>query len=347
MVLNLPFLVRTVLGARPAFALLLFGTLLTSGCTKKSEGPTLWIYTSLYNHVVQDLDLKLKNKFPGVTFRWYQSGSENVAAKVNAEILAGRPQADLILTSDPFWYEDLKAQKKLMSYRPAQSEGVPSNLKDPDGYYTTARVPLMVIAYHSDVFDASRAPKGYVDLLDSRFKNQISMGNPLESGTVFTSVALLSQKLGWDYFSKLRAQGIVAAGGNSTVVSRIETKERPVGIALLENVLATQRRNPKIQFVIPVEGAILIPSPVGILASTPFPKVAQEVADFLFSKEGQDSIIQKGDMHSPLPGMASPQGAPVWEFVQAHSMTWNPQILAAVYKERTGIKKQFSAKVLE
>lgn len=318
-----------------------------SGCKTESKTPTLWIYTSLYPHVIQDLERKLVARFPGVKFRWYQSGSENVAAKVNSELLAGQTQADLILTSDPFWYEDLKLRKKLLPYTSPSAKAVPAVLKDPDGYYATARVPLMVIAYHHESFPESEAPRGFSDLLQPKFKNKVAMGNPLESGTSFTTVALLTQKFGWDYVAKLRAQGLLSAGGNSSVLARIETKERPVGIVLLENVLATRRRNPKIQIVYPIEGALLIPSPVAILATTRSPELARQAVDFFFSPEGQESIVKKGDMHSPIPGVASPEGARTWDQIFSGAMQWSPALFQEIFKNREEIKKKFSQMVLE
>ena len=66
--------------------------------------------------MVQDLNVRLTKSFPDVEFKWYQSGSENVAAKVNSEVLSGQSQADLILTSDSFWYEELKTKGKLLAY---------------------------------------------------------------------------------------------------------------------------------------------------------------------------------------------------------------------------------------
>src|SRR3989338_8236695 len=88
------------------FALTL-ASLVIIGCVKKETGKTIWIYTSVYKDVVSELTPIFEKKFPGVNFEWYQAGSETVAARVNAELATGRSKADLILTSDPFWYREL------------------------------------------------------------------------------------------------------------------------------------------------------------------------------------------------------------------------------------------------
>lgn len=326
--------------------IVLMSILVFAGCTKKSSGPSLWIYTSAYNHVVQVYKADLEKRFPNVEFKFYQSGSENVAAKVNSELLSGKTQADLILTSDPFWYEDLKHKKVLMPYASPLAQGVPAAYKDPENHWVTSRVPLMVIAYNSDAISDADAPRGFADLTLPKFKDKVAMGSPLESGTTFTTVAMLSKKLGWDYFDKLRANGAISAGGNSAVMGRIETKERPVGIVLLENVIQVQRKNPKIKTVYPNEGVVPIPSPVAIVSTTAHPELAKQVYDYFFSKEGQE-VMRKGDVHSIFNDFQTPDGArPLAEFM-SKSMQWEWKLIQEIREEREKIKERFSKVMLE
>jgi len=73
------------------------------------QDPTreLWIYTSMYKDTIADIDKELTAAFPGVKFNWYQAGSEEIAARANGEIMAGGIRADLLISSDRFWYEEL------------------------------------------------------------------------------------------------------------------------------------------------------------------------------------------------------------------------------------------------
>lgn len=328
--------------------ILLVAIALATGCTSKPKN-TVWIYTSLYNNVVQDLDAKLKAHFPDVSFQWYQSGSENVAAKVNSEWLAGKTQADLLLTSDPFWYEELKKQGKLFKHLPPESAHVPAAFVDPDGYYAGVRMPIMVIGYNSEAVPADQAPHSFEDLTKTYFKNKIAMGSPLESGTSFTTAAMLAQHKGWEYFKKLRENGLLCSGGNSAVMGRMETKERPVGIILYENLLAEEQKNPqlaeKIHAVIPSDGAVLIPSPVAITASTKNPELSKQVYDYLFSQDAQASIV-KGNMHG-LSSLAPPlPKAPELSAILKQAYPWTAKWVADTFEKRAEIKKKFSEIVL-
>jgi iron(III) transport system substrate-binding protein len=62
----------------------------------------VWVYTSVYRHVLDALEPQLKEAMPGLTIHWFQAGSEKVAAKLEAELAAGGTPCDVLITSDPF-----------------------------------------------------------------------------------------------------------------------------------------------------------------------------------------------------------------------------------------------------
>ncbi|MGK5081794.1 hypothetical protein WDW37_00690 [Bdellovibrionota bacterium FG-1] len=116
-----------------------------SGCHSKKA---IWIYTSLYKEVITDMRPAIERAFPGVEIRWFQGGSENVAARVNTELFAGRTQADLILTSDPFWYLELKKASRLLPYDSVAAREVPKEWVDPDHAFVTCRIPVVVMGQY-------------------------------------------------------------------------------------------------------------------------------------------------------------------------------------------------------
>ena len=178
--------------------------LASTGCFKRGDATnSFWIYTSLYKDIIADLEPKLKQQFPQVKFEWYQSGSENVAARLNAELAGGKSQADMILTSDAFWYLELKSKGHLMVYLSPLHSRVSTDFRDGDGFFSTIRMPVAVIAYNSEAVARDKAPTSWADLTSPTWKGKISMGSPVESGTAFNLVAQLSRKKGWPYFCLL------------------------------------------------------------------------------------------------------------------------------------------------
>lgn len=316
-----------------------------TGCGKGAADNKVWIYTSIYKEVIEEMRAPLKQAVPEADVEWFQSGSENVAGKVTAELAAGRAKADLILTSDPFWYLELKQAGQLLPYASPAAKETPALFADPDGAFAGVRMPVMVIGYNETALKPEELPKGWKDLADPRWKGKLAMPSPLESGTAFTTVALLSRAHGWDYFKELRKNEILAAGGNSTVITRIETKERPVGIVLLENILKAQSKGSPVRAIYPSDGAIPVNSPIAILKDARRPELAKKVYDWFFTREAQERIVKSG-MYSLLPGVKEHPGAKQWSEVQAAMMPWSPEVLQEIYTKRDEIKARFSEIIL-
>ncbi|MEK7690669.1 MAG: ABC transporter substrate-binding protein, partial [Bdellovibrionota bacterium] len=310
-----------------------------TACTQNKK--EIWIYTSIYQDVIEQMRPTVAALVPDYQVQWFQNGSENVMSRLNAELASGSgSRANLLLTSDPFAYLDLKAAGKLDLYQSPAAALIPANLKD--DAFVTIRLPALVIAYNKEVAAvAAKPPTGWKDLTDPRFKDLVSMGSPIESGTQFTGVTVLSKNLGWEYFRKLRANGVLSAGGNSAVITRVESKERPVGIVLLENVLKAKSKGSPLEIVYPSEGAISVPSPIAILKGAQNPEAVRKIYDWFFTETAQKALVTSG-MYSPLASIPSPPGGKPWDEVSKSSYPWSPEILAEHAKRREEVKKQFT-----
>jgi iron(III) transport system substrate-binding protein len=322
----------------------------TSACGDRGDDrQTITIYTSIYESVIATLDPILRQAFPALTIQWFQRGSEDVAARLNSEIAAGRVNADLVMTSDPFWYEELKEAGHLLEYRSPHATGIPQDLNDPGGTFVTVRVPVMVLAVNASRLSAGKRPRTFRELADPAWAGRITMGDPNRSGSAFTAVAALARKYGWDYFEGLRRNTVMAAGGNSAVLNRVVTGEKEVGIVLLENVLQARAQNATvpIDIVYPEDGAILVPSPIAIMKTTAAPDAARRIYDFFLSDAGQAALVG-GWMYSPFDHIGPPGGARPWpEIFSATLLPWTPQYLRDTTRERDDIKRRFNRAVLD
>jgi iron(III) transport system substrate-binding protein len=314
---------------------------LVISCAKKESKETVWIYTSLYKDTVSEIKEKMEKDFPQIEVQFYQAGSEEVAAKVQAESLSGKIQADILISSDRFWYEDMASNGKLLSYKPMNSEKVPEAFKNPAAFYSTLSYPVMVIAYNSEVVKESEAPKSFKELTDPKWKDKISSGSPLASGTSFTTVAFLADKYGWEFFNSLRKNNMIAEGGNSGVIRRLQSKERPVGVVLLENVLRLTKTDPRIKFLIPSDGAVLQSNVLAIVKKEGEQSSAKKIADWMFGQIGQKAMV-RSFMYSGVPGYSHPEGAPDFEQIQKSEFLWSEEFISKTMKSREQIKDQFS-----
>lgn len=292
----------------------------------------VWVYTSIYKEFARPLEQAFEKAHPGIDAQIFQAGSEKIQAKVEAELLAKKPQADIMLTSDPFWSVDL--EKRGLTYARPGHSAIETN------YYS-----LMVLIAHKSV-PADKRPQEFADLVKPEFKNMLQSGSPLESGTMFSTVAYLSRKYGWDYFQKLRANELASSGGNSTVIQKVESGEKKIGIVLLENALAAQKRGSPIDIIYPSDGSIPIPSVQVILKDAKNRDNAGKFAEFVLSEAGQN-ILRGGFMYAVHPKVPAPEGAKPLAEVTAKSTAWTPAIQLEVATAAKDIKKKFATLVLE
>ena len=302
----------------------------------------VWVYTSIYQSVIEQLDPLLEARHPGIKVKWYRAGSEKVATRLDTELRAGGTQADLVMTSDPFWYLKLKNEGRTTPYVSPDLLPIPRELMDLDGHYATCRVSTMVLAYHPDHIAEDQVPKSFRALTDEAHKGKVTLGDPLSSGTHFTTTAFLSDKYGWEFYETLRAQGAAASGGNSSVLRRVEGGEYPVGVVLLENVLAAQKKGSPVRYVVPTDGAITIPGNIAIMATTDNLAATRAVYDVIMSAEGQEAMVA-GNMHSANPSIGAPKGAPSFDAVTAGGFGWSPAFISKIQKASPEIKTRFDA----
>jgi iron(III) transport system substrate-binding protein len=121
------------------------------------------------------------------------------------------------------------------------------------------------------------APKAWRDLLDPRWKDQLSVGHPGFSGYVATWVVTMRKLYGWDYFEKFaRNRPQIGRSGNDPVTV-LNSGERAVGVGPLGTTLkSADRGNPL---------AVVYPSDGSLLANAPHPNAARLFLEFLLDVE--------------------------------------------------------------
>lgn len=306
-----------------AAALMTLATVLAVGCgggDKKAAAPAgdkkgvsgeLMVYTSIYPDIIDKLcKPNVAKAFPELKVTWFQGGTEKVKTKIAGEIKANKIGADVLMVADPSYYLALKKQNLLMNYKSKELEKVVLE-SDKDGAWLPVRVNNMIIAYNKDKIAKEDIPTSWEDLTLPKYKGKIAMPNPMLSGTAYVAVGALSDKLGWDYFKKLKANGLRIEEGNSAIQNKLLTGEYMAAVILEENILKLQEtKKEPLAVCYPKEGCIIINSPIGIFKNTKNPEAAKAMVDWWLPPEGQKAVTA-GWMHSVRGDVASPNGATV------------------------------------
>lgn len=332
--------------------LLLLSALALSACRIESAAPgqgaaiaatgapagEVWVYTSMYRHVLDALDPVIAQHLPNVAVHWFQAGSEKVASRLEAELAAGGTQCDVLLTSDPFLYQRYKKEGRWLRYVSPDGVRTPRALLDPDGNFQAVRLSTMVLVTRR----GAEAPASFAELADARFKGEVALGDPLTSGTAFTWAVAEERARGGAFFASLRANEARVAGGNAAVLQKLEGGEAKVGVLLLENALAARAKGSAVEVVWPSDGAIVIPGYAGIIATTRNATAAKALVDLLLSPKGQRLIAQLGDMHAVDPRVEGPRGEAGLEALLGKSQPWDEALLDYGLSDGARVKAAFS-----
>ena len=307
----------------------------------KREGKVVW-YSSLSLDVAQRVCDVFNKKGAGVTCELNRNGSERLFQQVLQEAGSNLFIADVLHTSDAGHFVGLKKKSMLMRYEPEAVGHLRPDFRSKDGFYHTLRGTLYTLAYNTRQVPAAQAPKGWLDVLDPKWRGKLVHAHPGYSGSVVTGMTALLAKYGWDYYAKLAANKpliVQSAGDPPTKVTGGESAVAANGLEY-DFVVVKQRGNP-VESVYPADGVPFIASPTGILARAPHPNAARFFTEWLFSKEAQqllaDNFLYVGRDDVIYPKALKPLKEVQVIFVDAEEVEAKAEEIKARFRELFGV----------
>lgn len=267
---------------------------------------TLTLYTSTLLADVNALVEAFQARNPGVRVQVFRSGSGEVIAKLRAELEAGNPQPDLVwLASEEFLAE--LAQKGLLRRVPPTTPGFPVQFAYRGGLYYDVRLQYNAIAVNTQ--RVKNPPRLWQDLLRPEYRGLLAMPDPNFSGAASVAVGTLAGRLGWEFFEGLKAQGLQVEQSNPVLQQKLARGEYGLAITLDYGVRQEIARGAPLTVIYPRDGAILVPTPIGVTSWSKNPELAVRFLSFLLSLEGQRIFVERG-YYAVIPGVPTPAGAP-------------------------------------
>lgn len=274
----------------------------------------LVLYTSQPNEDAQATVDGFKAANPGLDVQWVRDGTPQIMAKLNAEIQAGNPVADVLLIADTVTLERMKQTGQLMAYKSPEAANYDASLYDADGYYYSTKLITTGIIYNTQ---ASMKPTSWADLAKPEAKGLVTMPSPLASGAALIHTQTLAgvSSLGWDYYKNLKANGAVAAGGNGAILKSVASGEKAYGFIVDYMPIREKAKGAPVEFVFPKEGVSAVTEPAAILSSTKHADNAKKFIDYVLSQKGQEGFLKLGYIPARN-GMPVPPGFPARETIK-------------------------------
>jgi len=270
---------------------------------------TITLYTSEPEDKVAEMVADFNVLYPDVTVNVFRSGSGEVIAKIQAEKEAGEIQADILWFADLDFFKNLADEDLFMVYRPVGSDVVDEMYHYNGDRYQETRLIFNVVAYNTTL--VKTPPTSWKDLLDPQYAGLVGMPSALYSGAAFNQVGTIANlpDFGWDFYEQLNQNGVVVERGNGAVQTKVASGE--FAIVQVVDFMARDVKNAgsPVEHIWPAEGALLVPTPIGILSTSKNPTGAQAFMDYMYTESAQKLFVKQGYI-SVIEGIEPPPGVP-------------------------------------
>jgi iron(III) transport system substrate-binding protein len=323
---------------RSRWILVLLGCAMLARSLAAHAGPagTITLYTSESEDDVNLITQDFMRRYPGVTVRIFRAGSGPVVAKVQAELQAGRIQADVLWFADIAFLRELARRDLLIPYRPPAGRRVPSRFHYDGDRYHEVRLIFNVVAFNTR--QVRFRPTSWWDLTLPRYRGRAAIPNPFVSGAAFAHVGTFVslREFGWEFYRKLRENETQVLRSNGDVIAKLAAGEVSIAQVVDFFARALKAQGSPVDHIWPKEGALLVPTPVAIVKGTPNLEAAQAFVNYLYTPEAQRLFVERAYI-PVLPGIPYPSGVPEVETLKILQPN-----LEFIEQNRERIKQLFS-----
>jgi iron(III) transport system substrate-binding protein len=256
----------------------------------KAEGEFVW-YTSVNAEDIQRIVDLFEKRYPFIKAKAVRLNSARIVQRHTAEFQAGTFLADILDTSDSR-IEFFRRKGMIQPYYTPMAEKFDKRFVQPQGYWVANRVTMLVLGYNTRLVKAADAPKRYEDLLEPKWKEQMSLERE-DSHWFMALMEHWGEEKGKAFFQRLRGQKPKIRTGHTHLAQLIAAGEDPLSPNIHSQGIATGQRRGA-----PVEWSNLEPvvssSNVSALAkNAPHPHAALLFLDFILNKEGGQRVIRE------------------------------------------------------
>jgi iron(III) transport system substrate-binding protein len=299
----------------------------------RREGSVTW-YTSTPVAQAQKIATLFQAE-TGIKVELFRSGGSAVVRRFAQEIDARRVVADVLTVSDPAAMASFIKRDLLVPFRPRNFEKVPEAVKDARGYHVAQRLNLVGIVARTD--RGLEPPKNWTDLLDPRYKGKLVMPDPSYTAIQLMVVGTLSQKYGWDFYRKLRANDIMIVQSHQQVSDALTRGERLIAAEGADSYAWEARKaGHKVQTIFPSDGGFAIPAPTAVVKGSPHPNAAKAFAEFMIGDTVQKMFPTEG-IYAARSDIPPPAGSPPLGAIRLMAVDYD-----RIEKEAKSLKDRFN-----
>lgn len=259
----------------------------------KKEG-NLTVYSNSGITTIRAYADGFSSKYPFVKIDSSRLQGAKGLDRILLEHRVGKLQADVVGVDFDNIGELLKAGV-LTRYDSPEKKHYPNQFWDKEGQWYATDYTIVVIAYNTDLVKPAEAPKSYADLLDPKWKSDVSIDTEPEQA-VFVWLLEWGEEKTVDYMKALMRNGTVPRRGHTLQVSLLCAGETKIAVEVYPARVAQMKHEKgcpaDIVFPNPTPGSI--GSHAGIAKTAKSPHAAALYIDHILSAEGAAALAKSG-----------------------------------------------------
>lgn len=234
-------------------------------------------------------------KDTGIKVNFMRFSAGEALARLTAE--KANPQVDVMLGGPADTYAAGIKEGIFEAYRPADSDAIPANLRDPENYWTgIGIIPLCFMTNENFLKkNGMKAPESWNDLLDPRYKNGLQMADARTSGTaterIYSLVKVFGEDEAFNYQKKLHQNIQMYTKSGAGGAMPIATGQCASGIFNIVDALDIQQQGYPVAITYPADGVSFGIEATGVIAGGKNNAEAKKFVDWAASKKFADFIV--------------------------------------------------------
>lgn len=256
----------------------------------RKEGQVVWYTGLIVNQIVRPMVEAFEKAYPGIEVHYSRASDTETAVKLLNEGRARRIQADVFDATNAIF--PLLDAKLVAAYQPRAAAHYPAVMKDPNGYWTASNLYFLTVAVNTNVVKPDEVPRGFADLLDSRWKGQMAWTSELAPqgppGFIYNILTVMGETDGMAYLRKFAAQQpVFVAASPRAVLDQVIAGEYKMGVMMYNHHAAISAgKGAPVQWL-KIEPLVGLQSMIAILKDAPHPNAARVLEEFILSPAGQ------------------------------------------------------------
>jgi iron(III) transport system substrate-binding protein len=262
----------------------------------------------------------------GFQVHYQLSATASLVTRVEQEINADRITIDVAAVGSPPWVFERVATGDALAYDSPQYKfyaDVMARGLGRKGFFAFNGAYLFVPMWSTDRIKFEG--KSWKDVVNAVPAGRISIGDVSKSVAYLATYAGQREVLDLNYFKAVAAMKPSFLIRSEQIAGRLVTGEDLMAFSgMPTRAYQYNQKGGKLKFLLPQEGAVLLPQNMFILKKAPHPNAAKLWVDFILSEQGQNILVKGEAMVSGRTGFKSPlpEYAPGIDSLNLISVDW-------------------------